>query len=378
MHASELNDPERRRRRILWLIKGLGPGGAENLLVSLASVARHDRFDYRVAYIRGDKQHLAPTLESLGVRTKWLGASSRRWPVELSRLIRNSSIDVVHAHSPLMASLARIAVHSLPRDRRPLMVYTEHNQWASFTAPTRILNALTLALNDKTWAVSEDVRQSMWPRRRRQTSVLVHGIVAGERPADSVTGARLRIRAELGIDDSPILVGTVANFRSQKDYPNLIAAVELARGLEPALRFVVVGQGPLEADIRAQVDDLGLNDVITILGYRRDVTDILAACDLFALASRHEGLPVALMEALAAGLPVVATSVGGIPEAIQDGRQGYVVPPQRPDLLADSLVALARDPQKRAQMRTESLQRASTYDISNAAAVLECAYEEGG
>ena len=312
------------RVRVLWLIKGLGPGGAEQLLLLAAKVADHQRFEYRVAFVRPDKTHLVAEFEALGVSPVRLGATRPGrwgWLLDLRDLL--GEVDVVHSHSPVLASVARVVARTLPRRRRPAMVATEHNEWTSHRLPTRLANGLTGLLDAHSWAVSQQVLDTMWPVRRRRSEVLIHGIDTESVPV--AAGVRARVRAELGVEDDQVLAITVANLRKNKDYPNLLRAAAAALELEPRLRFVAVGQGPLEAEIRALHAELGLGDRFQLLGYRRDVDALMAASDLFLLGSAHEGLPVAIMEAFAAGLPVVATNVGGVPQQVLDGVHGFSV-----------------------------------------------------
>jgi glycosyltransferase involved in cell wall biosynthesis len=142
------------------------------------------------------------------------------------------------------------------------------------------------------------------------------------------------------------------------------------------VRIVAVGQGQLEAESRALHAQLGLGDRVLLLGRRDDAVRVLAACDLFTLASDNEGLPVAVMEALALGLPVVATAVGGVPEAVTDGVEGVLVPPKQPEALADALAALAADPERRAAMGLAASARSETFDIRVAARRLEDIYRQ--
>ncbi|MFP5417214.1 MAG: glycosyltransferase [Actinomycetes bacterium] len=363
------------RTKVLWLVKGLGPGGAEQLLLLAAKVADHGRFDYTVAYVRPDKTHLVPEFEAAGITPVRLGAGSRSrlgWLADLRKAVADA--DVVHAHSPVLASLARLLARTLPRRRRPAVVTTEHNEWSSHRAPTRLLNGLTTPLDDHHWAVSEQVRDTMWPSRRRGYQVLIHGIDTTEIPADA--DARARLRSELSVDDDEVLVLTVANLRRNKDYPNLLEAARLAVDAEPRLRFAAVGQGPLEAEIRALHSELGLGEAFQLLGFRRDVHELMAAADVFCLGSAHEGLPVAVMEAFAAGLPVVATSVGGLPRQVREGREGLLVPPSDAQALADALVKVARDDDLRRSLAEAARERAVDYDVRTAVTEQERVYAE--
>lgn len=362
--------------KVLWLIKGLGPGGAEQLLLLSAKVADRERFDYRVAYVRPDKTHLVPEFEALGITPIRLGArlgGKLGWVRELRMLL--GEVDVVHAHSPVLASAARVLARTLPRKRRPAVVVTEHSEWSGHQRPTRWLNGITSALDDRRWAVSQQVLDTVWPRRRRHTEVLIHGIDVSAVSADSMD-VRGRLRTELGIGADDILAITVANLRKLKDYPNLLQAAKQATTQEPRLRFIAVGQGPLEDEIRQLHQELGLGDRFQLLGFRRDIADLMAASDLFILGSAHEGLPVAIMEAFAAGLPVVATDVGGVPQQVRDGREGLLVAPKDPTALAGAVVRIAGDEDARARMARAAKLRSTDYDIRRAVSEQERVYAE--
>jgi glycosyltransferase involved in cell wall biosynthesis len=142
------------------------------------------------------------------------------------------------------------------------------------------------------------------------------------------------------------------------------------------VRFVIVGQGPMEAEIRARRAELRLEDHVDVLGFRPDAHRLLAGCDLFALASHYEGLPVAIMEALAAGLPVVATAVGGVPEIVRDGVEGLLVPARNPERFADAIETLVRDPVRRAELGAAAMRRGAEYDITHAVRRIEEIYTQ--
>ncbi|KGN41386.1 glycosyltransferase [Knoellia aerolata] len=359
--------------RVLWLVKGLGPGGAEQLLLLAAGVADRERFDYRLAFVRPDKTHLVPEFQALGLEPERLGAGSDRrggWVGDLRRALRD--VDVVHAHSPVLASAARLVARTLPRTRRPAVVVTEHNEWTSHRTPTRLLNAATAGLDARHWAVSDQVKETVWSPLRDGYAVLIHGIDPDTVRPDP--GARSRLRAELGVADDEVLSLTVANLRRNKDYPNLLRGARIALDADPSLRFAAVGQGPLADEVAALHASLGLGDRFLLLGYRRDVHDLMAAADVFTLASAHEGLPVAVMEAFAHGLPVVATEVGGLPHQVTDGVEGLLVPPADAAALARALVAVAADDDLRRRMGAAGLERSAAYDIRNAVREQESAY----
>ena len=366
-----------RRVRVLWLIKGLGPGGAEHLLVSHARVGDLGRFRYTVAYVIPWKNHLVPRLTELGVVTACIGKGRRGgllWPFRVSRLVRSGDFDIVHAHSPLLAVAARMSARTLRRSRRPAVVSTEHNVWQRYARPTRWLNAVTCGLDDHRWAVSGRVANSTGGRAADRTSVLVHGVVQDDL-VPSWDG-RNRVRADLGLAEGTTVVLTVANLREQKDYPNLMAAARIALDALDDVVFLAVGQGPDEEKVHTLHADLGLGDGFRLLGYREDVPDLLSAADIFVLASKYEGYPIAVMEALSMGLPVVSTDVGGVPDTLEEGVQGLLVPPGDPGQLAAAIQRLIGDPALRTRMSEAARVTGLKFDIRTAVTEQEAAYAE--
>jgi len=361
--------------RVLYLVKGLGPGGAERLIVAAASAHNRSAFSLRLAYLLPWKDALVPELESLEVPTTCLNVRREwdlRWGIRLRRELIENPVDILHAHSPYPAGIARLVVRTLPRRLRPRIVYTLHNTWGSFSRLTRLLNGLTYGLDAADIAVSRIVNETLTPRRRARTEVLVHGIQLDE--ARSQMGKRASIRSELGVAPDEFVVGTIANFRAQKDYPNLLEAARLLKQGDVPIRIIAVGQGPLEEEMRALHASMALGDRVLLLGQRDDAVAVLGACDAFVMASKNEGLPVAIMEALALGLPICATSVGGIPEAVNDGVEGQLVPPSDPESLASALTRLATDPALRDHLGAGARAAGQRYDIRTAVTRIEEIY----
>jgi glycosyltransferase involved in cell wall biosynthesis len=361
--------------RVLWVIKGLGPGGAERLLVSVAHAADREAVSYEVAYVLPWKNHLVGSVTEAGVPCHLVGGrrglADPRWLVRLRRLLRRD-FDIVHVHSPAVAAAVRPIVRSMRG--RPALVATEHNLWSSFGRVTRATNRASLALDDLHLAVSDEVRDSMSVRARARTRVVVHGV-----PVDDLRARRSERsthRRALGVRDDDVVVTTVANMRWTKDYPTLLRAAVAVTAEHPGVTFVAAGQGPLEAEIRAMVTTLGLDERFRILGYVDDTAALLSASDLFVLASLVEGLPIALLEAMAMGLPVVATAVGGTPRAVTDGVEGRLVPAGQPEALATAIGDIVSQPEQRASLGAAAATRARDFDIERAARHLESLYAE--
>jgi glycosyltransferase involved in cell wall biosynthesis len=171
------------------------------------------------------------------------------------------------------------------------------------------------------------------------------------------------VRDELGISPEAPLAGTVGSLTPKKSHETLLRAARVARQRLPDLRVAVVGQGPLAGALRRRAAELAVEDAVTLVGYREDAARVASAFDLFVLSSRHEGLPVALLEAMAAGRPVVATRVGGVPEVVRDGSEGILVPPGDPEALAAAMVTVLADADLRARLGEAARRRAADFDI---------------
>ena len=359
--------------RVLWVSKGLGPGGAERLLVASATSRAAD-LEVECAYVLPYKDHLSGALESAGVVTRCL--SSRRrdptWPRQLVKLVRSGNFDVIHVHSPLPGSVARLAVRSMPRRDRPAVVATEHNTWATHRRPTRLLNRWTSRWNDASFSVTDEVRSSMAGPAARDAVTLRHGIDVAA--LARLTADRVPMRAEFGLDPDVIAIGTVANFREQKDYPNLLAAVAVLRDRGVHVRAIAVGQGPLEGEMRRRCHEMGLDDFVTFTGFRDDAASVMAACDVFVLASKWEGLPVAVMEATALGLPLVLTNVGGMAEEFTNDDDALLVAPGDAVALADALELVATKSEVREHLQRASAARAQDFDAARAVPQVEHVY----
>ncbi len=338
--------------------------------------ARHrdaDSFDHSIAYVSAAHRDLAHEVAATGVPVHLLGGG-RAWDIRwIGRLRRAMArADVVHVHSPVPAVAARLANRTIRRSRRPALVTTEHNVWDSHHPITRLAEDLTFHLDDAHLAVSDAVRRSLPDSKQEGVEVLVQGV-----DLSAVRGStdRASARSEMGVDEATVVVGTVANLRPQKGYLDLLRAASIVLGKATDVRFVAVGKGPQEAEVRDLHRELGLGDGFTLLGYRPDAVRLMSGFDLLCMASHHEGLPVALMEALVLGLPVVATTAGGIPELVEEGVEGRLVPPRRPDLLADALLALLTPDGSRASMAKAAAERGRELDVSRSIRRHEAIYD---
>lgn len=357
--------------RVLWLSKGLGRGGAEQLLVGLARNLDPARVSVHVGYVLAHKDALVDDLRAADARVSCLsgGLAARwSWPLRLRRMLRDGDFDIVHTHSPVVAVAARLLA-----PRGVLVMHTEHNVWERYRFATRTANRLTYSRNTSVLAVSDGVAQSIRQRRtiaaQPVVEVLTHGIdiEAVRAGADARQEARQRLR----LPTSAFVVGTVANMTPKKDQETLLRAMALVIRDEPSAQVVIVGGGPLEPRLRRLAGAVGLDGHIQFAGVRNDVAEILCGFDVFALPSLHEGLALALLEAMAAEVACVATRVGGIPEVVEQGKTGLLVPVGDHEALAAALLQVRRDPTLRARLAGAARERVGAFDIAAASRRLE-------
>ena len=367
--------------RVLLLIKGLGLGGAERLLVDVMATRDRERIDYEVAYVLSAQDALAPAMKATGVLVHDLGGSASadlRWTAALRSLLVERRFDVLHAHLPYTAAIGRLVALTLLPKHRPVLVYTEHSLWNKAAVVTKALNRATVGMDRALIVVSTAARDALPSALRSRARVVVHGVDRARFAALIEDRADLRraVRAELAVADDEVLALTVANLRSEKGYDVLIEAARLAVAAGAPVRFVSVGRGQLDDELAAQAEAPGLAGHIQFLGTRTDTPRLMAGADIFVLPSHQEGLPVALMEAMSAGLPVVATIVGGVPDVVTNDVEGLLVPPGRPDLLAEAVVRVVDDPALRSRLAASSLARSELFDVKSATRAIEAVYGE--
>ena len=324
------------RPTVLIAIKGLGIGGAEKLISEAVDFWNRDEFDYRVAYFLPWKDQLVAELTDAGVQIDMIGSERGMdvgAPSRLRRLIASTEASLVHVHSPAVGVLAR-TVSPVP------VVYTEHNVVDSYRQPTRTLNRLTYRRNAAVIAVSDAVAESLLSFPGPAPRVIRNGVHCHVTP-DEAAG----VRRELGVGDRPFVVH-VGNIRPYKGHRNLIAAAGIIR--ESVDDVLVVSAGVEknpgdQAALQAEIEESDLVDTVRLLGRREDARALLAAADVVVNPSDVEGLPIVVLEAMALGRPIVATSVGGVPTIVRDRDTGLLVPPSDPGALAGGVVELLAD-----------------------------------
>jgi glycosyltransferase involved in cell wall biosynthesis len=373
----------KRRLRVLTLVDRLGTsGGGEKLAMRIAMRLDRERFEswYCASRWSGGEpateagRRAVAELRAAGVHALGLGRQGARsltgWAT-LMRLMRRERIDVLHSHK--FGSNAWGAVLA-PLARVPVFVAHEHT-WSYEGQPLRrfVDRELVARRSAAFVAVSREDRRRM---------IEVEGID----PADAAfvpngidavpAGDRARAREELGVPEGVPLLGAVAVLREQKGLDVLVRAVaEIVREI-PDVRLAVAGEGPERASLEALAAELGVGPCVVLLGNRSDVPDLLAAFDVAVSASWFEGSPLAAMEYMDVGLPIVATRVGGMPDLIDDGVHGRLVEPGDAAGIAAAVVELLRDSERaRAMGERARERRRAEFDLDGTVRTLEAMYE---
>jgi L-malate glycosyltransferase len=324
-----------------------------------------------VAYVLREQDALVPAMRAGGTPVHSLGAAHNadlRWLAALRGLLVRGRYDVVHFHLPQAAAFGQLVVASLPRSTRPGVVYTEHSLWDRAKLVNRALLRASLANGEQLVAVSQASYDALPDSLQRRATTVVHGVDLSQSASLVARRAECRalVRTELAVDDGEFLFLAVANLRPEKGYDVLLDAAKRIADADLPIRIAAVGRGPLRDALRTRQIELRLQDRFQFLGQRNDVLQLLAGADAFVLASHHEGLPVALMEATSVGLPIVASRVGGIPQVLEDGVDAILVPPGQPVLLADAMNQLASDPKLCDRLGRQARLRSSSFDIAEA------------
>lgn len=350
------------RIRILFLIDNLTvKGGAERAAAGLACHLPREHFDVWLCATREVEAPVAQELSQAGVRHLSLGRRTKfdiHHFRKLVGLMRAQGFDVVHAHmfgSNFWGTVLGRAC------RVPVIVAHEHNWSYSGDRVHVWVDREVIARAASTFiAVSEATRSRMVSEEhipREKIVVLPNAYIPQSVPHGG------DIRAELGLEQGSRIVTTVAVMRAEKALDVLISAHAQLLLRCPAAHLVMVGDGQYQEALERQVADLGIRANVHFLGFRRDVDSILRQTDVCAMSSDWEGMPLFALEAMAAGVPMVATSVGGLPEVVRDGETGILVAPRDPAALAQAITDILIDGDLAVRLASASVARSEEFCI---------------
>ena len=333
--------------RILFLSTSMGLGGADQQLLSAAQVLRDRGHAIRIVSLTPlgpmglQARSLGLTTDSLEMRR---GVPDPRGLARLVRIVRAWKPDVVHSHmvhANLMGRVLRLLVPV------PVLVSTIHNVYEGgpvLMAGYRLSNGLV----DHMTIISQAAADRFIGERivpGRLLTVIANGVDT-DRMRNVPPEVRSALRGAIGVSDEEFIWLAVGRFEVAKDYPNMLRAFQEVRSREPRSVLVIVGQGSLQGEAEALAGELGLRDAMRFLGARDDVPAVMSAGDGYVMSSAWEGMPMVLLEAAAAGLPIVATAVGGNGEVVRDGESGFLVPARDSEALGQAMLRLMGLPEE--------------------------------
>lgn len=370
-------DPDGRENRIhvMHVYSRLNVGGIEHQILNVLPRLNNGRYRASLCLIKSEGAQ-ANDLRKRGIPIYVVPLRGRLGPSSLARLgwlFRSTRTRIVHAHvreSNTSATVsARLALV-------PVVIGTIHSM-NKIQGMRRILQDRTLArCRDTTIAVSESVKANYCraigvdPSR---VTVIYNGVDLARFTGPDVD--RAQVLDALGVDPGDRVVACVARMASPKSHHILLAAAARVLRSAPRTTFLLVGDGPLTESLQAQARSLGISSKVVFAGARDDVPRILCACDASALTSNREGFSIVVIESLAAGLPVVATDVGGNAEAIEEGVSGFLLPVGDVEGIADRLTRLVLDEALRSRMSEAARRRSERFSLDETVRATEALYD---
>ena len=299
---------------------------------------------------------LVERLEGIGIRVNVLDESIHNF-LSLRRkaiaILKNEGIDIFHSHrykeNILAGSIARKCgvrrlvqtVHGVIELEKGIALYKSRIYgWANRLYTRRYF--------DKIIAVSDDIGRRLKTTLPPSRLIIIHNAIEPESVRPKKTSDE--IRRDFNIDSSAPIIGATGRMVPVKGYDIFLQSAKQILEKRPDARFMLIGDGPLKADLMKLAERLEIADRVFIPGFRDDIIELVNAFDIYVISSHHEGVPMALLEALSLGKAVVSTAVGGVNEVIRDGESGLLVEPGSADALADGCLELLADPVKRSTL----------------------------
>jgi len=369
----------RRRPRVLHLITSFDIGGTERQAVELLNRLDLDRFDVRLAVLRNGGE-LYPQIAGRFPNppefrlNNFYDANALRQLSRFRSLLVRERIDVLHAHD-FYAGVFGCAAARLTVVRS---IACQRHLRLSDRRAHEFLQRQIHRMAHKVLVNSEAIRDHILAGggiSPEKIVVIRNGLLMAAEPEDA-NSVRDELLRELKLDRESFLIGLVARLEEVKGHRYFLEAAAQVARKHPKVHFVLVGDGQLRGQIEQQAASLGISNRLHLLGYRNDASRLAAAFDLAVLSSLHEGLPNSVMEAMSAGVPVVATAVGGTKELVSDGETGYLVPPANADAMAERMTWAIEHNSERERLAAQGRQSVQTnFGMSQMVSAVERLYE---
>lgn len=337
---------------LLYIIESLNNGGAEVLTIRLTERIDRKRFNPMICSL-SDQGPLRDILEEKNITYFTLGKKEGKdfgLPSRIRKLLKAKQIDIVHTHNqgPLLYTF--LATRFL---KHVVLIHTEHinlKMELSYSTRHMIFHWILLRFINGFISIAQHLSDHFvknYNLSKNKIITIPNGIDVAKFEFIQRTQT---LKEELGFPEDTIIIGNISALREQKDHKTLISSMEIVKKQLPEAKLVIAGGGVLEKTLKQFVREKDLEEHVVFLGYRSDVANLLSGFDIFALSSLYEGLPLCLLEAMAAGLPVVATDVVGSNELIDNKYDGILIRAKDPDALGRALIELISDDKLRKKL----------------------------
>jgi len=350
---------------VMHIILDLGPGGAERVVLNYLKWHTRSTFRPHVCILKKINSNEYQELKALNVHIVTLNKKKGldiKSLINLAQIIRKLNIDILHLHNfsaVLYGTLASFYTKNC------LIFSSDHNVMLSYQSlPSKIKSRLKGILgifHERIIAVSDMVLRSQikfHPYLSHKYIRIYNGI---DKIGFSDRRSQDALKKELNLQSDNIVITKIASMYPQKGHEIFFKAAKILINLIPSIRLLVVGDGPRRKEIEKMVNKMNLTKHVILTGIRKDINTILSITDVFTLSSHWEGLPITILEAMSAGIPVVATDVGGNCEAILHGKNGYLVRPGDYNSIAVSIIRLLKNKALIKQMSITSKNRYEKY-----------------
>jgi glycosyltransferase involved in cell wall biosynthesis len=344
--------------KITHLITELSYGGAQKVLINLLSNIDKEKYKCSVVCFYNGESPVAQDIRDLSIEVIDLKMTNK-FRVDalyrLSSILKSQKPNILHSwmFHPVLAGRIFGCLHKIP-----VIISSRHN--VNIGGLFReMINRLTAQMDDHVIAVCEVARQTEIKRAHilpDKVTTIYNGINLEEYL--TILRSRDEIRKYLGVTNEDFVVVSTGRMHYQKGYSILINAISLITNTYPSIKLLLVGDGPVRSILEKYALELGISNQIMFTGQRSDISDILHASDVYISSSLWEGSSISIIEAMASGLPIIATKVGGTPELVEDKVSGILVPSRNPSIIAQAIIELYTNAELRKNIGIQARQRA--------------------
>ncbi|MDQ1331506.1 MAG: hypothetical protein QG578_1774 [Thermodesulfobacteriota bacterium] len=338
-------------KKILHIVEDLKVGGLEKILASIVLSLDPSKYDPQVWCLTMGGQ-VADELSKQGISVRVLGLNGYYNPLriaELARMMKKEKFHIIHTHGYFAGTFGRLAAILAGI---PVIIAHVHSTYHEYGRRNLLIERFLSCFTDRIICISQAVERFVTVNekiRKEKTRLIYNAVTPPDKLIDD--SQRKKMRASLGLDAEATVIAVVASLTANKGHGILLTAFREIFLSHPSVRLLIVGDGPLRDKLEASARQLMVDQAVVFTGIRKDVFDLLQISDIFILPTQvREGLGVALIEAMAVGLPVIGTGIGGIPELIEEAGNGFLVSPGNSEQLAEAIRMLVDDKALRTAM----------------------------